>query len=522
MCGGGGGGGGGGGLRRARAWGGGGAGQCRTLTPAAWAEGLEGVWGGSGGDEGGVRRDTSASLRAFAAPLGCALSERAMFGGHVASEEGGGGFWHKASVSDCLPLAAPIGLSPLLIPTLCEPERVLVVSMEPPDDLSCLTTPGGRPPRRRAVARAVDPVHRKGGGCAIKAKGTGGAAWRLQCIAVRSRRYLWASRHFPLSFPWPLALCRRRCLPASLPQCPLSTGLALPLHPPPLPRHCVRSLWVGGAHGAPGMSLSRCSESGPHGGGQGPLALGGGRGGREGGMGHRRATPNGRKRGGMGEMWSGVGTRRIGGGGMVSLGVPPGRSLVPVSPPPGLCPSLPRSAHGCLTQPHRRACLGVGPPPPFWGGRSATARSRQTAPFGSGTQNAPDIGASIAGGVRCGRATAFGGPKPSSPSRETSRRQHRTVPRVLQGYESGLRTVRLPFPEGGCPTAAKAGWETHWTAPTTSATPDFRALGWWGGTSEPYLRCTLLHALPWNRLSLGVMQRIASHHQSGCGWGANV
>ena len=45
-----------------------------------------------------------------------------------------------------LPLAAPIGLSPLHMPTLCGSERVLVVSMEPPDDLSCLTTPGvGRP-----------------------------------------------------------------------------------------------------------------------------------------------------------------------------------------------------------------------------------------------------------------------------------------------------------------------------------------------------------------------------------------
>ena len=53
-----------------------------------------------------------------------------------------GEVWHKASVSDCLPLAAPIGLSPLLILTLCGPERVLVVSTEPPDDLSCLTTPG--------------------------------------------------------------------------------------------------------------------------------------------------------------------------------------------------------------------------------------------------------------------------------------------------------------------------------------------------------------------------------------------
>ena len=58
----------------------------------------------------------------------------------------GGGGWHKASVSDCLPLAAPIGLSPLLILTLCGSERVLVVSTEPPDDLSCWTTPGvGRP-----------------------------------------------------------------------------------------------------------------------------------------------------------------------------------------------------------------------------------------------------------------------------------------------------------------------------------------------------------------------------------------
>ena len=39
----------------------------------------------------------------------------------------GAGGWHKASVSDCLPLATPIGLSPLLILTLRGPERVLVV-----------------------------------------------------------------------------------------------------------------------------------------------------------------------------------------------------------------------------------------------------------------------------------------------------------------------------------------------------------------------------------------------------------
>ena len=56
---------------------------------------------------------------------------------------GGGGGWHKASVSDCVPLAALIGLSPLLILTLCVPERALVVSREPPDDLSCGGGGGG-------------------------------------------------------------------------------------------------------------------------------------------------------------------------------------------------------------------------------------------------------------------------------------------------------------------------------------------------------------------------------------------
>ena len=70
----------------------------------------------------------------------------------------GGGGWHKASVSDCLPLAAPIGLSPLLILTLCGPERVLVVSTEPPADLSCWTTPRVGRPGDGAVARAVDQV----------------------------------------------------------------------------------------------------------------------------------------------------------------------------------------------------------------------------------------------------------------------------------------------------------------------------------------------------------------------------
>ena len=77
------------------------------------------------------------------------------------ADVGGAGGWHKAWVLGCSPLAAPIGLSPLLILTLCGPERVLVVSMEPPDDLSCLTTPGdvgggGRNTEAESKAKAGD------------------------------------------------------------------------------------------------------------------------------------------------------------------------------------------------------------------------------------------------------------------------------------------------------------------------------------------------------------------------------
>ena len=64
---------------------------------------------------------------------------------------GGGGAWHESMVLVCLPLAAPIGLSPLHIPSLCGSERVLVVSTEPLDDLSCLTTPGSAVPVQEGV-----------------------------------------------------------------------------------------------------------------------------------------------------------------------------------------------------------------------------------------------------------------------------------------------------------------------------------------------------------------------------------
>ena len=101
----------------------------------------------------------------------------------VISQWGGGGAWHKASVFGCLPLAAPIGLLPLLIQTLCGPERVLVVSTEPPDDLSCLTTPGS-------------PVGGGGGlaqGLGIRLFAFGGAYWPL---ATAHSDPLWARTCF--------------------------------------------------------------------------------------------------------------------------------------------------------------------------------------------------------------------------------------------------------------------------------------------------------------------------------------
>ena len=53
-------------------------------------------------------------------------------GSSLPTGTGGGGGWHEAVVLVCLPLAAPIGLSPLHILTLCGSERVLVVSMTCP------------------------------------------------------------------------------------------------------------------------------------------------------------------------------------------------------------------------------------------------------------------------------------------------------------------------------------------------------------------------------------------------------
>ena len=93
--------------------------------------------------------------------------------------EGGGEGWHKASVSDCLPLAAPIGLSPLLILILCGSERVLVVSTEPLDDLSCLTTPGvGCPGDGLLPVPLTRCIGGGGGGRGVSGEGQSGASVR--------------------------------------------------------------------------------------------------------------------------------------------------------------------------------------------------------------------------------------------------------------------------------------------------------------------------------------------------------
>ena len=107
----------------------------------------------------------------------------------------GGEVWHKASILGCLPLAVPIGLSPLLILTLCGSERVLVVSTEPLDDLSCLTTPGSAVPET-GCCRAVDQG-RGGGGVAqslgIRLFAFGGTYWPL---ATAHSDPLWARTCF--------------------------------------------------------------------------------------------------------------------------------------------------------------------------------------------------------------------------------------------------------------------------------------------------------------------------------------
>ena len=101
-----------------------------------------------------------------------------------AVHKGGGGGWHKASVSDCLPLGAPIGLSPLLILTLCGPECVLVVSTEPLGDLSCLTAAGS------ALSETRQPIKGGGGQTFVTPTETGllSASWSWDFLHFKSWR----------------------------------------------------------------------------------------------------------------------------------------------------------------------------------------------------------------------------------------------------------------------------------------------------------------------------------------------
>ena len=173
----------------------------------------------------------------------------------------------KASVFGCLPLAAPIGLSPLLILTLCGPERVLVVSTEPPDDLSCLTTPGvgragdvlrvgeeggggGMGPKKKIVHGSTrctrwhisvflnDGHFGLGGGGAgwhvafgvLFSSAAGGAHWPIATYrpSLEPSRSVAGGAHWPLTAPCPSS--------SSVPYPSFSTSLPFPLEPlPPSP-----------------------------------------------------------------------------------------------------------------------------------------------------------------------------------------------------------------------------------------------------------------------------------------------
>ena len=98
-------------------------------------------------------------------PSPCPLPVAACFVGCPPGAGGGAGrgvVGTRPMGSVCLPLAAPIGLSPLLIPTLCGSERVLVVSTEGGGVGPCGpwefsgSVLGGRPPPPHPVRQ---PAH---------------------------------------------------------------------------------------------------------------------------------------------------------------------------------------------------------------------------------------------------------------------------------------------------------------------------------------------------------------------------
>ena len=98
----------------------------------------------------------------------CCFQLRTLMTANGVRLHGGAGGWHKASVFVCLPLAAPLGLSPLLILTLCGSERVLVVSLGGGGGGRCPVGGRGRSPRRN---RGLTPCAATGGTSFRKALG---------------------------------------------------------------------------------------------------------------------------------------------------------------------------------------------------------------------------------------------------------------------------------------------------------------------------------------------------------------
>ena len=162
----------------------------------------------------------------------------------VALAKAGG--WHKALVLSCLPLAAPIGLSPLLILTFCGSERVLVVSTEPPDDLSWLTGPGSAVPEtgccpcRCQVGGGIHWLRKSWGGAWEMAMGPcgmavvvqeGGRRWstgrqpRAVVVLVRLQRGT-GTGHFSREGRAAPTHCLRRGFPHCMPRNCLTRDIA--------------------------------------------------------------------------------------------------------------------------------------------------------------------------------------------------------------------------------------------------------------------------------------------------------
>ena len=148
------------------------------------------------------------------------------------SHGGGGGLAQGLGIR-LFAFGGAIGLSPLLILTLCGPERGLVVSTEPPDDLSCWTT------------RVVDQVHPDAPSESMREFAEGGGVGRTFGVGSLAFRF---GRHNPgaksRGFPSPCALHAPCRMPSSVlpPKFAQPNGPGTNSPPPPPSENTLRRL----------------------------------------------------------------------------------------------------------------------------------------------------------------------------------------------------------------------------------------------------------------------------------------